>query len=94
MKVTTTSHGSMLFSPNTQAGGEQIGGMVTYDVARGLPCAGTTMRATSPTQLARASRRPGTSTSRRSRSPPAAPGRAGETLVDDMTINDEVIDFE
>ncbi len=97
MKVTTTNHGSILFDPSSQDGGEETGRMVTYRVNG----EGSTVRwnddvgNSSQMSWQRALTMAGDKHVKTiAVTAGCALGDAGETLVDDITVNDEVIDFE
>ena len=100
LKITTTGHGSIVFSPNTQAGGERVGEMVRYDV-RGE---GATARfdddkgehgETSWDEIldAAGNRQVKDVTVYAGYAGPLGDDGVGTVKVDDLTVNDEVIDF-
>jgi hypothetical protein len=96
MKVTTTNHGSILFDASSQEGGEEIGRMVTYHVngagstVRWNDDAGTGGQLTWQQAMAIAGNQ---YVKTIAVTAGCALGDAGVTEVDDLTVNDEVIDF-
>ena len=98
MKITTEGHGSVLFSPNTQPGGEQgLGTWATHDVLDGTvrfnDDEGESSDVSWSTMLNRAGERQVQDV--RFTAGCANPVGEGGALVqvDDLTINDEVIAF-
>ena len=96
MKVTTTNHGSILFDPSSQDGGEETGRMVTYHVkgegstVRWNDDAGNSSQLSWQQALTMAGNK---HVKTIAVTAGCALGDAGETFVDDITVNDEVIDF-
>ena len=101
MKVTTTGGNSIVFSPNTQAGGEQVGEWVTYRVNG----EGSTVRLNDDAgdrpleEMAWAElvNEVGDEHVKDVRVTAGSAGQVGDgalTLVDNITVNNQVIDFE
>ena len=98
LKIATTGHGSIVFDPSSQEAGDQSeAAMTTYDVMAGTARFNDDVGAhgqsnwTGPDSIMEAlGDRHIKSIAMTSG---CALGNGGETLVDDLTINDEVIDF-
>jgi hypothetical protein len=97
MKVTTTNHGSILFDPSSQDGGEETGRMVNYRVngegstVRWNDDAGNSRQLTWQEAMTMSGNQ---HVKTIAVTAGCALGDAGETVVDDITVNDEVINFE
>jgi len=97
LKVTTTGHGSIVFSPNTQPGGEQTGTPVSYDVLDGTSRWNDDAGFEGDMSWDAIAEKAG---DRHVKTISVIAGCAlpvgddgAQVSVDDITINDEVIDF-
>ena len=97
LKVTTTGHGSIVFSPNTQPGGEQTGTPVSYDVLDGTSRWNDDAGFEGDMSWDAIAEKAG---DRHVKTISVVAGCAlpvgadgAQVSVDDITINDEVIDF-
>jgi hypothetical protein len=101
LKVTTSGHGSIVFSPNTQEGGERLHEQVTYNVrgegatARWNDDKGMDKDMTWSEIVAEAGdRNVKEITVYAGYAGPLGDDDLGSVQVDDLTVNHEVIDFE
>ena len=97
LSVTTTGNGVITFSPNTQPGGEQTGKWVDYDVLDGTarwndPAATKPDLSWKDVVLEAGDARIKSVSLIAGAAQPVGPN-GGEVLYDNLTVNDEVIDF-